>query len=903
MKHRLLKQIFLISSLLMIIGIANLSLAQNVGDVIQNYGFEEGLDADGVPTGCILGANDYNGNGEFILDETDFHSGAAAGLIQGTDANDISLDPYLPLFNVQAGGKYSYSVWIKTIDANGDLAVQATNETWSWVQYDDVVTNPTEWTEYTGEFTATEAGKGAIVIGYYDGPGKILVDDCTVTVLEKGTVGVGDELFASGFEQGADSTGQPVGTAELIDWDANGTVGEVSEEAHTGTYSATIYNPDVALAASASMDVLVDGHEANAEYNLKIWIKTADVTAGEAQVITEWDNARFFKVSGTTDWTEYTLDYIAPTSGRLKIRLHAQAMMGQAFYDDLVITKTKAGFTLPTDEVANPGLEIPNEDGDAPVGWSVEAWGSGSTEIGFAGNDTARYIWDNTVFHSGAYSGKIQVTPADVARGSMDAGWVTRNLEFVSGGVYEFSYWAKTNNFTNNQFRISIGYNNVNLTQTTTNTDWVQVKDTLIFPTDQDENGWRNQMRFRLGGDTNADTLAEAWFDDVAFTLLGSQSSAVDTVIVYRAAAANTVDISWIADSGVDNPIYHILMQPVSADGVFDDNILSNPGFEEPNDDGSAPLDWSLWTDAAGASSIGEFPGEYAYEGNFGVSLGELDPTSVQGVHTRWWQQFDRNALSIEKAYMYGAMVKFDNVVAQQDSITNAIHPDGYYYTSGVSLWYDRYDFTFQNPSLIPLGFSSLIGSSDGWVQLALPLGYDQAATRHQIGIELGSPSAMAKGELFVDNAFVVPFEEVATSTTTSATIENVPDGVKYFAVYVEDPSGEFMASPATIGLITNPTGLEEQTALPNAFKLQQNYPNPFNPTTKIEYTIPSMSDVKLSIYNILGQEVAILVDLKDQSAGNYKIDFNASSFASGVYFYQITTNNHVMTKKMMLLK
>jgi hypothetical protein len=83
---------------------------------------------------------------------------------------------------------------------------------------------------------------------------------------------------------------------------------------------------------------------------------------------------------------------------------------------------------------------------------------------------------------------------------------------------------------------------------------------------------------------------------------------------------------------------------------------------------------------------------------------------------------------------------------------------------------------------------------------------------------------------------------------------------------------------------------------------LAQNYPNPFNPTTTINYQLPKNSDVTLSIYNILGQKVAVLVNSK-QIAGNYNVQWNASKFPSGLYFYKLQIKNNTQIRKMMLIK
>ena len=88
----------------------------------------------------------------------------------------------------------------------------------------------------------------------------------------------------------------------------------------------------------------------------------------------------------------------------------------------------------------------------------------------------------------------------------------------------------------------------------------------------------------------------------------------------------------------------------------------------------------------------------------------------------------------------------------------------------------------------------------------------------------------------------------------------------------------------------------------PLSYKLYQNYPNPFNPSTTISYQIPVPGKVTLKIYDILGREVTTLVN-KEQKAGNYKVNFDASRLASGVYFYRIIAGDFVQTKKMILLK
>jgi len=114
--------------------------------------------------------------------------------------------------------------------------------------------------------------------------------------------------------------------------------------------------------------------------------------------------------------------------------------------------------------------------------------------------------------------------------------------------------------------------------------------------------------------------------------------------------------------------------------------------------------------------------------------------------------------------------------------------------------------------------------------------------------------------------------------------------------------------------MITNPDGIMMTKqfifsyAGPKEFKLEQNFPNPFNPTTTIQYQIPviasetKQSAVKLIVYDILGSEVATLINA-EQESGYYEVNWDASNLASGVYIYRLQTGSFVSVKKMMLLR
>lgn len=97
-------------------------------------------------------------------------------------------------------------------------------------------------------------------------------------------------------------------------------------------------------------------------------------------------------------------------------------------------------------------------------------------------------------------------------------------------------------------------------------------------------------------------------------------------------------------------------------------------------------------------------------------------------------------------------------------------------------------------------------------------------------------------------------------------------------------------------------SSVAEQAAPPAAFELFQNYPNPFNPTTVIAYQLPLPSEVRLTVFDALGREVATLVSTR-QAAGRHQAPFNASGLPSGIYFYRLQAGSFTQTKKMTLVK
>lgn len=190
--------------------------------------------------------------------------------------------------------------------------------------------------------------------------------------------------------------------------------------------------------------------------------------------------------------------------------------------------------------------------------------------------------------------------------------------------------------------------------------------------------------------------------------------------------------------------------------------------------------------------------------------------------------------------------------------------------SSSIILAQTTHDVTVQNFSFSPQSLTISVGDIVKWTNIS------------------GTHNVLAN-----DNSFTSgnPAPAIWTYTHTFTSAGNFP--------YYCEPHLS-MGMTGTI-IVQNPVSVEDEFVV-DQFKLEQNYPNPFNPSTRISYSVPATTDVNLKVFDIMGNEVATLVN-KEQPAGNYQIDFDASNLSGGVYFYQLTTNSFVDTKKMILIK
>ena len=146
--------------------------------------------------------------------------------------------------------------------------------------------------------------------------------------------------------------------------------------------------------------------------------------------------------------------------------------------------------------------------------------------------------------------------------------------------------------------------------------------------------------------------------------------------------------------------------------------------------------------------------------------------------------------------------------------------------------------------------------------------------------------------------AFIEPegFSTKGITTFLRKGRDGKPDSICFSAVHLSKFGG------GRGNFITTGLGEDRDLQLPAEFELLQNFPNPFNPSTSIKYHIPESDFISLRIYDILGNQVSVLVD-KYQSAGTHEILFDASALNSGVYFYHLRSSRYNAVKKMVILK
>jgi len=160
-------------------------------------------------------------------------------------------------------------------------------------------------------------------------------------------------------------------------------------------------------------------------------------------------------------------------------------------------------------------------------------------------------------------------------------------------------------------------------------------------------------------------------------------------------------------------------------------------------------------------------------------------------------------------------------------------------------------------------------------------------------GFELDGINALQMYDLPSQNSLDFPVVDGAPMVGPCDVVLNDESNIAYVVDMWAKSAFVFSKAPVSVG---------ENTMINTFFELKQNYPNPFNPSTQINFTLPRPSEVKISINNVLGEKVKILLD-EVKVAGSYSISFNAKDLSAGVYYYTLSAGDYVESKKMMLIK
>jgi len=151
------------------------------------------------------------------------------------------------------------------------------------------------------------------------------------------------------------------------------------------------------------------------------------------------------------------------------------------------------------------------------------------------------------------------------------------------------------------------------------------------------------------------------------------------------------------------------------------------------------------------------------------------------------------------------------------------------------------------------------------------------------------------------DAPYTLAPHQIDTLFYIDFTCEGQGLGTSVVKMYNTNNPAEF--DQETFSVQVGDVGVYNISNVVEGYELSQNYPNPFNPVTNITFSIPVLETVTLKVYDILGNEVAVLVNNEKLAGGKYKVDFNAGQHSSGIYYYTIKTESFVDTKKMILLK
>ncbi len=362
-----------------------------------------------------------------------------------------------------------------------------------------------------------------------------------------------------------------------------------------------------------------------------------------------------------------------------------------------------------------------------------------------------------------------------------------------------------------------------------------------------------------------------------AFTLVGNPyASTIDWDLLTRSDVTGTV---YVYDNTVSSPGY--ISWNGSTGDLTDGLIATYQGFWVQNTSGSPTP--SLTIEEADQSSGGTFRKEVAPATiQLTATMGELSKNAhFSFTNTGELGKDNYDGLYLEpldfKDYMAVSMA----VDAERMSINNL-------------------PADLQAEVTVPLSVEAFKTTEEGWTPKAgeitlswpelnnLPENWEITLTDYQTGITTN---------ILTQNSYTFTAEEVKGKVKPK-TMFSVLSPVSMTKAKSADDASRFGITIAPNTSVSN-----EPDTKPTAFALNQNYPNPFNPSTTISYSVGQTGPVNITVYNVMGQKVAELVNATKTAGNNYQVSWDATAQASGIYYYRLTAPGQVLTRQMTLIK
>jgi hypothetical protein len=265
---------------------------------------------------------------------------------------------------------------------------------------------------------------------------------------------------------------------------------------------------------------------------------------------------------------------------------------------------------------------------------------------------------------------------------------------------------------------------------------------------------------------------------------------------------------------------------------------------------------------------------------SIGIQPSVINPGITASDHASFWNHGITAILLIEN--YYGDFNPYYHT--SNDLIAHYNFP---YYEKCSKLSIGTLALMAKAENVVPVELTSLTGS---WNGANVTLNWETATELNNYGFEIEKKTESTG---WYSIGFVNGNGTRQTPSNYSFTDSKISKSGKYcYRLKQIDNNGTYQYSP-TVEMNLNPA---------NGFVLEQNYPNPFNPTTKIRFSIPQSSVIKLSVYNVIGEEIAVLAD-GYYEAGYHEVNFKSANLPSGVYLYKLQYGGLVQMKKMLLLE